>query len=186
MISLKLLFDPETGKVLGAQAVGKAGVDKRIDVIAVAIRAGLTVYDLEELELCYAPPYGSAKDVVNLAGFIASNLLRGDSEICHVQDAMHKRPGQQVLDVRNPEELERIGAIDGTLNIPVDELRQRMSELDKETEYLVICMVGLRAHVACRLLVNSGFKARNISGGFKTWLMVTGQHDMPVLVGEGE
>ena len=186
MISLKLLFDPDTGKVLGAQAVGKAGVDKRIDVIAVAIRAGLTVHDLEELELCYAPPYGSAKDVVNLAGFIASNVLRGDSEICHVQDALDKRSGQQVLDVRNREELERIGTLDGALNIPLDELRQRLSELDKETEYLVTCMVGLRAHVAYRLLVNSGFKAKNISGGFKTWLMVTGQYDMPTMVAEGE
>lgn len=186
MISLKLLFEPATGKVLGAQAVGKAGVDKRIDVIAVAIRAGLTVYDLEELELCYAPPYGSAKDVVNLAGFVASNLLRGDSEICHIQDALDNRSGQQILDVRNPEELERIGAIDGALNIPLDELRQRMSELDKETEYLITCMVGLRAHVAYRLLTNSGFKAKNISGGFKTWLMVTGQHDMLTLVAEGE
>jgi NADPH-dependent 2,4-dienoyl-CoA reductase/sulfur reductase-like enzyme/rhodanese-related sulfurtransferase len=185
MISLKLLFEPESGRVLGAQAVGKAGVDKRIDVIAVAIRAHMTVQDLEQLELCYAPPYGSAKDVVNLAGFVAANLLRGDIEICHVRDALQKRPDQQILDVRNPAELERIGAIEGALNIPVDELRQRLSELDKETEYLVTCMVGLRAHVAYRLLVNSGFKAKNISGGFKTWLMTTGQQDMPLLVAEG-
>lgn len=185
-VSLKLLFDPANGRVLGAQAVGKDGVDKRIDVLAVAIRAKMSVHDLEELELCYAPPYGSAKDVVNIAGFVAGNLLRGDIQICHVQDALNKRADQQILDVRNPAELERIGHIDGALNIPVDELRGRLSELDRNIEYLVTCQVGLRAHVAYRMLVNSGFKAKNITGGYRTWQMVTGAQPSEGLVVEGE
>ncbi|MCM2678354.1 FAD-dependent oxidoreductase [Echinimonas agarilytica] len=174
-VSLKLLFAPDTGVILGAQAVGEDGIDKRIDVLAVALRAGMTVFDLETLELCYAPPYGSAKDVVNLAGFVASNLLRGEIDICQVEDIIDPQPHQVVLDVRNPPELENVGAINGALNIPLDSLRDRLNELDRSKEYLVTCMVGLRAHVAYRLLVNSGFKAKNMTGGFKTYQMVKQQ-----------
>ncbi|GGA63814.1 NADH dehydrogenase [Neiella marina] len=171
-VSLKLLFEPNDGVILGAQAVGKDGVDKRIDVIAMAIRAKLTVFDLEEQELCYAPPYGSAKDVVNLAGFVAANYLRGESDICQVDDVLAPNPQQVVLDVRNPPELINTGAIEGAVNIPLDSLRERLNELDRDKEYLVSCMVGLRAHVATRLLINSGFKAKNMTGGFKTYQMV--------------
>ena len=171
-ISMKLLFDPADGLILGAQAVGADGVDKRIDVIAVSIRAGLSVYDLEEQELCYAPPYGSAKDVVNLAGFVASNYLRGEIDICQVEDALNLKPNQVLLDVRNPGEIIKLGAIDKAINIPLDELRHRMNELDSDKEILVTCMVGLRAHVATRMLINSGFKAKNMTGGFKTYQMV--------------
>ena len=105
-MSLKLLFDPTSGKVLGAQAVGADGIDKRIDVLSVAIRAGLTVQDLEEQELCYAPPYGSAKDPINYAGFVAGNVMRGQVKICHVADLLNARPDQMVLDVRMPAEVE--------------------------------------------------------------------------------
>lgn len=179
-VSLKLLFAPDSGKILGAQAVGRDGIDKRIDVLAVALRAGLTVFDLEELELCYAPPYGSAKDVVNLAGFVASNLLRGDSAICHVADVVKRGDGEVVIDVRNPGELEKLGGIPGALNIPVDELRERLGELDPSREYLVSCQVGLRGHVAQRMMANVGLKARNLSGGYKTWQMVMGQLNPPM------
>ncbi len=119
-MSLKLLFDPETGKVLGAQAVGADGVDKRIDVLAVAIRAGLTVQDLCDQELSYAPPYGSAKDPVNYAGFVASNVISGDVKICHVADVLDGGAGQMVLDVRTPAEV-KAGTIPGSQNIPLDE-----------------------------------------------------------------
>lgn len=167
-ISLKLLFNPESGQLLGAQAVGKEGVDKRIDVLAVALRAGMTVYDLQDFELTYAPPYGSAKDVVNLAGFVAVNHLRGITPLVTAEHALHPKAGQQVLDVRNPSELAQFGEIAGAINIPLDELRQRLDELDKNIEYLATCQVGLRSHVAARLLRNLGFNARNITGGYKT------------------
>ncbi|MBD1387943.1 FAD-dependent oxidoreductase [Neiella sp. HB171785] len=171
-VSLKLLFNPDDGTILGAQAVGKDGIDKRIDVLAMAIRANLSVFDLEEQELCYAPPYGSAKDVVNLAGFVAANYLRGESDICQVEDVLAPSPEQVILDVRNPPELANVGTIDHAINIPLDSLRQRLDELDPTKEYLVSCMVGLRAHVATRLLLNSGFKAKNMTGGYKTYQMV--------------
>ncbi|TCI05612.1 CoA-disulfide reductase [Corallincola luteus] len=185
-ISLKLLFTPDEGKILGAQALGKKGVDKRIDVLAVAQRAGMTVFDLEELELCYAPPYGSAKDPVNLAGFVAANWLRGDTELCFAEELAAITAEQKLLDVRTPAELERVGAFDGAINIPVDELRDRLTELDPTVEYLVACQVGLRGHVAYRMLVNRGFKAKNLTGGFKTWQMFKGCRQATPLVVEGE
>ncbi len=171
-LSLKLLFDPETGRVLGAQAVGADGVDKRIDVLAVAIRAGLSVYDLEEMELTYAPPFGSARDPVNYAGFVAGNVLRGDVELCHLEEAVNPAGGQKLIDVRDPEEVEG-GTIPGAKNIPLNHLRENLAALDKETEYLVFCQVGLRGYLACRILQQSGFKCRNLSGGYKTYMMVT-------------
>lgn len=175
-VSLKLLFSPEDGKILGAQAVGQDGVDKRIDVLAVAQRAGLTVYDLQALELTYAPPFGSAKDVVNMAGFVAANVLKGDMAICHTEAILNRRADQLVLDVRNPDELQTHGTIDGAINIPLDELRGKLASLPKDKEILVSCQVGLRGHVAYRLLANEGFKVKNLTGGFKTYQMVTARY----------
>ncbi|TNI81858.1 FAD-dependent oxidoreductase [Aeromonas sobria] len=173
-VSLKLLFAPD-GKIYGAQAIGKDGIDKRIDVLAVAQRAGLTVFDLQDLELTYAPPFGSAKDVINMAGFVASNHLKGDTQLCHVAEVQARNPHQLVVDVRNGPELDKLGRIPGALHIPLDELRSRLHELPKEKELLISCQVGLRGHVACRLLSQHGFKVKNLSGGFKTWQMATAE-----------
>ncbi len=170
-ITLKLLFDPEGGKVLGAQAVGFEGVDKRIDVLATAVRAGLTVYDLEELELCYAPPYGSAKDPVNYAGFTAANILRGDARHVHVEDILKLAPGQKLLDVRTAEEV-AAGTIPGSLHIPLQEIRSRMDELSKDTEWLIFCQAGLRGYLAYRIMAQHGYKAANVDGGYKTYTML--------------
>ncbi|QDE30005.1 FAD-dependent oxidoreductase [Shewanella polaris] len=171
-ITLKLLFCPESGRILGAQAAGIDGVDKRIDVLAVAQRAGMTVYDLADLELTYAPPFGSARDVVNQAGMVAANVLLGDEAICHTQDLLNLSAKQIIVDVRNPGELTAVGSIDGALNIPLPELRDRLDELPKDKELLVFCQVGLRGHVAYRMLVQHGFKVRNLTGGYKTYQMV--------------
>ncbi|MGX9463361.1 FAD-dependent oxidoreductase [Shewanella sp. A14] len=171
-ISLKLLFCPETGRILGAQAAGLDGVDKRIDVLAVAQRAGMTVYDLADLELTYAPPFGSARDVVNQAGMVAANVLLGDEAICHAQDIHNLTAQQLIVDIRNPGELTAVGSIDGAINIPLPELRERLNELPKDKELLVYCQVGLRGHVAYRMLVQHGFKVRNLTGGYKTYQMV--------------
>ncbi|MGI6241215.1 MAG: FAD-dependent oxidoreductase [Candidatus Omnitrophota bacterium] len=167
-ISLKLVFDPVHGKILGAQAVGPDGVDKRIDVIATALRAGLTVYDLEHLELSYAPPYGSAKDPVNYAGFVASNVLRGDVRICHARDLESPEKNQRILDVR-PAGATGAGVIPGASHLPLEELRDRLAELSKDKEYLVYCKVGLRGYLACRILTQNGFKCKNLSGGYETY-----------------
>lgn len=167
-ISMKLLFDPKSGALLGAQAVGLDGVDKRIDVLAVALRAGLTVFDLENLELCYAPPYGSAKDPVNFLGFVAANLLRGDVQNCHAADVSNPNADQVVLDVRSSKEAEA-GMLPGAINIPIDDLRDQLSKLSKDKEYLVHCQVGLRSYLACRILMQRGFKCRNLSGGYLTY-----------------
>ncbi|MCW8346038.1 FAD-dependent oxidoreductase [Vibrio sp. ZSDZ65] len=169
IVSLKLLFSPETGKILGAQAAGKDGVDKRIDVLAVAQRAGMTIEQLQHLELTYAPPYGSAKDVINQAAFVANNILKGDSTPIHFDEVDNLTSDQILLDVRNPGELENVGFIAGAINIPVDQLRQRMDELPKDKEIIIYCQVGLRGNVAYRQLVNSGFKARNLIGGYRTY-----------------
>ncbi|MCF7973347.1 MAG: FAD-dependent oxidoreductase [Phycisphaerae bacterium] len=177
-MSLKLLFDPKQGKILGAQAVGTDGVDKRIDVLAVALRAGMTVFDLEDLELCYAPPYGSAKDPVNYAGFVAANVLNGDAALCHVSDITAPKTDQVLLDVRSPGEV-RAGTIPGSMNIPVDELRSQLGDMDRDREYLVFCQVGLRGYLACRVLTQNGFKARNLTGGYKTYCAMTGQGQRP-------
>lgn len=173
-ISLKLLFDPKNGKVLGAQAVGSDGVDKRIDVLAVAIRAGLTVYDLEEMELSYAPPYGSAKDPVNYAGFTAANMLRGDVRICHTEEMLNPREDQLILDVRKPFEV-AAGTIPGAVHIPLDELRDRLGELPVDKEILAYCQVGLRGYLACRILTQNGYKCKNYTGGMKTYMAFTGK-----------
>jgi len=170
--SIKILFSPGTGKVLGSQIVGRKGVDKRIDVLATAIRAKMTVYDLQELELAYAPPYSSAKDPINICGFVAANILKGDMEIAHwgELEALQKS-GAILIDLRTRFEQKYVGKIEGALHIPIDELRSRLSELDKQKDYIPFCAVGFRGYLAHRILVQNGFKSRNLSGGFMTYTM---------------
>lgn len=169
-IALKVIFD-EKGKVLGAQAFGYEGVDKRIDDIAVAIRYGGTIYDLEELELSYAPPYSSAKDIVNMAGFAAENILTGKVYTVRVEeiDNMDKNKAL-LLDVREDIEIEN-GKIEDALEIPLHEIRSRLKEIPKDKEIWVYCQAGLRGYIACRILMAKGFKVKNISGGYKTYTM---------------
>jgi NADPH-dependent 2,4-dienoyl-CoA reductase/sulfur reductase-like enzyme/rhodanese-related sulfurtransferase len=168
--SIKLIFSPVKGRILGAQIIGKKGVDKRIDIISTAIRAKMTVFDLEELELAYAPPYSSAKDPVNIAGFVAANILKGDMEITQWNEFSDLvAQGAVLLDLRTKFELKHAGKIDGALHIPIDELRGRLSELDKETQYLPFCAVGFRGYLGHRILVQNGFKSKNLSGGFAVY-----------------
>jgi CoA-disulfide reductase len=168
-MSIKLLFGKNDGKVLGAQIIGYEGVDKRMDVIATSIRAGMTVHDLEKLELSYAPPYSSAKDPVNIAGFTAANIVKGDCRVFHWQDVASIDPAKSVLvDVRTKTEF-NLGTIEGAVNIPVDDLRGRLGELPEDKEILIFCQVGLRGYVACRMLMQKGFNVRNLSGGYKTY-----------------
>lgn len=169
-MSLKLLFNDE-GTVLGAQAVGVDGVDKRIDDIATVIRLRGTVTDLTELELSYAPPYSSAKDPVNMAGYSAENILTGLTEVFVPADLEGKSLQDiQLVDVRTPLEHSK-GNIEGSVNIPVDELRDRMQELSLEQEVWVYCQVGLRGYTASRILKQHGFKVKNLTGGYKTYQM---------------
>ena len=174
MMVLKLCFSPDTGRILGAQAVGHAGVDKRIDVLAMAIQQEATVYDLEEAELCYAPQYGSAKDPVNMAGFVAGNILRGDVELAHWTDWRSRRDaaGEQplVVDVRHPTEV-AASRVPGTISIPLGELRQRLGELPRDREIWVHCAAGQRSYYASRILKQNGFRVRNLSGGMKMYQM---------------
>lgn len=169
-MAIKVLFDPATGRILGAQAVGRSGVDKRIDVLAVAIQAGMTVFDLEEMELAYAPQYGSAKDPINMAGFVAAGLLRGDHPQIDVSLLLALPPSQRpfLLDVRTPEEF-ALGAIAEAINIPVDELRSRLDELPRDRKIAAYCQVGQRGYLATRILLQAGFSAVNIGGGYKTY-----------------
>jgi len=169
-MSLKVIFDPETGKLLGAQGVGGAGVDKRIDVLAVAVQAGMTVFDLEEMELCYAPQFGSAKDPVNMAGFVAGGLLRGDHPQIDWEAvaAMAEKP--LLLDVRTPLEFAN-GHIPDAVNIPVDELRGRLAVLPKDRPVVAYCQVGQRGYLATRILMQAGFAVSNLGGGYKTYLL---------------
>jgi NADPH-dependent 2,4-dienoyl-CoA reductase/sulfur reductase-like enzyme/rhodanese-related sulfurtransferase len=164
-IHLKLLFQTPDGLVLGAQAVGEEGVERRIDVISMAIQKDATVFDLEEAELCYAPQYGAAKDPVNVAGMIAANVLRGDTHVAHWQDLPATEA--MILDVREPAEFQG-GSVDGSVNIPLNQLRDRLSDLPRDREIWVLCGVGQRAYYACRLLKQHGFAARNLSGGIQT------------------
>lgn len=172
-MTVKTLFHPQSGKVLGAQIVGFEGVDKRIDVLATAIRAGMTVYDLEELELSYAPPYSSAKDPVNMAGFAAVNVLDGTVKQYHWHDvpALPKDGSVTLLDTRTDEEYAR-GHIDGTLHIPVDVLREHLSELDPSKPVYVNCQSGLRSYIACRILSGHGYDCYNLSGGWRFYDLV--------------
>ncbi len=169
-MTLKLLFDPETGRVLGAQAVGGSGVDKRIDVLAVAIQAGMTVFDLEEMELAYSPQYGSAKDPINMAGFVAGGLLRGDHPQEDVETVLATPVAKRsfLVDVRTPQEF-AAGHIPEAVNIPVDDLRLRLGELPHDHEIAVYCQVGQRGYLATRILRQAGIPAANVGGGYKTF-----------------
>ncbi|WP_216828482.1 CoA-disulfide reductase [Alkalihalobacterium elongatum] len=171
-IALKLVFDKDTGKIYGAQAVGMDGVDKRIDVLATAIKGNLTVLDLPDLELAYAPPYSSAKDPVNMAGYAATNIVDGVIETIqwYEIDSIIANGGF-LVDVRNPLELE-MGYIDGAINIPVHELRDRLNELPKDQTIYVNCQVGLRGYLASRILQENGFNVMNLDGGWKTYSTV--------------
>lgn len=172
-MSLKLLFSPDSGRVLGAQAVGRAGVEKRIDVIAMAIQMKATVFDLEEAELCYAPQYGSAKDPVNVAGFVAGNILRGDVRVGQWSDWKRRQAAGEApvtLDVR-PATAVAAESIPGTIRIPFGELRARLAELPRDREIWVHCVVGQTSYNAVRLLEQHGFKVRNISGGITSYKM---------------
>ncbi len=171
-VSMKVLFDPESGVLLGAQANGEDGVDKRIDVMATAIRAKLTIDDLMDLELAYAPQFGSAKDAINIAGYVGNNVFNGTTPTVQ----WHELPsaiaaGAQVIDVRTPTEHAK-GSIPGTTNIPVDELRDRLDEVPKENA-IVYCAVGQRGHIATQILKANGIRVRNLDGGYATWSAAT-------------
>lgn len=172
-LSIKILFAPENGKLLGAQIVGFNGVDKRIEMLAQVIQQGGTVHDLAELEHAYAPPYSSAKDPVNMAGFVAENILNKKSRIIQWRELAELPADTIRIDVRTHDEY-KLGTIPGFINIPVDELREHLDELPKEKPIVVTCAVGLRGYLAYRILVQNGFKhVRNLSGGYKTWSVAT-------------
>lgn len=168
-IAMKLLFNPENGMIYGAQAVGADGADKRIDVIATAIRGHLNVRELADIELAYAPPYSSAKDPVNMAGYVASNIMDGLVQTIqwHEVDDFH-RNGGLIIDVRDATELQA-GAIPGSIHIPLAEIRERMAEIPSDLEIAVSCQVGLRGYIAARILTQYGYRVRNVDGGYKTY-----------------
>jgi rhodanese-related sulfurtransferase len=169
MLGMKILFRKSDGRLLGAQALGEDGpaVDKRISALAMAIQMRATIYDLEEAELCYAPQFGSAKDAVNFAGMVAADVLHGDMPLVH-WDAID---GAFLLDVRQPVELV-VERVPGAVNIPLGQLRARLGELPRDREIRVICRSAQRAYYATRILLQNGFKARNISGGMLSRAMV--------------
>ncbi len=168
VMTMKVIFEKDTYRILGAQIVGFDGVDKRIDVIATAIRAGMKAYDLAELDLAYAPPYSSAKDPVNMAGFMIENIKNGVVKQWYYEDteSLQQNDENTRLDTRTPMEYSR-GHVDGFINIPVDELRERIDELPKSKPVYVICQSGLRSYIATRILMGNGFDAYNFAGGFR-------------------
>ncbi|MCA0448106.1 MAG: FAD-dependent oxidoreductase [Bacteroidetes bacterium] len=173
-MSMKINFAPDTGRLLGAQVVGADGVDKRIDLLAMVITNKGTIYDLMEIEHAYAPPFSSAKDPVNMAGFVADNILSGKMATIQWNDIAALEPDSVFLvDVRLPSE-HKSGHIPGSVNIPVDDLRNRLAELPKDKKIIIYCQIGLRGYLAHRILRQSGFdNVVNLSGGFKTWDVVT-------------
>jgi NADPH-dependent 2,4-dienoyl-CoA reductase/sulfur reductase-like enzyme/rhodanese-related sulfurtransferase len=174
MMAIKLLYTPDTGRLLGAQAVGKSGVDKRIDVLAMTIQKHGTVYDLEEAELCYAPQYGSARDPVNIAGFVAGNRLRGDVDVVSWDEWQKRRKTDGdsfvVIDVR-PRAAHAKNSVPDSINIPLTELRGRLEELPRDREIWVHCMIGQTSYNAARLLAQHGFRVRNLTGGINSYMM---------------
>lgn len=177
-MSMKLLFGPD-GKVFGAQAVGQDGVDKRMDVLATVIRLGGTIYDLQDLELCYAPPYSSAKDPVNMLGFTAANILNGDMKDFYCEDLAGLDFDKVfLLDCRTPAEY-AMGTIPGAVNIPLDELRNRLEELPKDKPVYEFCQVGLRGYIAYRILSQNGFEVYNLSGGYKSYAQARELYQKP-------
>lgn len=179
LMTMKVVFEKETYRLLGAQIVGYEGVDKRIDVLATAIRAGMKATELKGLDLAYAPPYSSAKDPVNMAGFMIENLSNGILKQFHLKDmASLPRDGRvTLLDTRTDDEYSS-GHIDGFMNIPVDELRERLDEIEKGKQVYVICQSGLRSYIACRILAGNGFDCYNFSGGFRFYDAVMHDHCM--------
>ena len=175
-ISMKVLYENATGRILGAQLIGAEGADKRCDVLATAIRAKMTAADLTELELCYAPPYGSAKDPVNYAGYAIENVRSGLVHPYYWHDvAGLPRDGSvTLLDVRTPAEY-ACGHIDGFVNIPLDELRQHLSELDPAKPVYLHCHSGLRSYLACRILTGYGFDFHNLAGGYRFYSLVVNE-----------
>lgn len=173
VLSIKLLFDPDNGTILGAQAVGKDGVDKRIDVIATAMHGKMTVFDLQNLELSYAPPFSSAKDPVNMAGFTASNVIKGDVKQYFIEDLDKLDPEKDILvDIRTPKEY-AAGTIGDAVLIPLDEIRDRLEEFPKNKRIVLFCRAGLRGYIGCRILMQHGFESvYNLSGGYLTWAPV--------------
>ncbi len=174
VMTMKVVFEKETYRLLGAQIVGFEGVDKRIDVLATAIRAGMKATELKDLELAYAPPYSSAKDPVNMAGFMVDNIARGLLRQWHLADAdsLPRDGSVTLLDTRTPGEYSA-GHIEGFINIPVDDLRERLHELDRTKPVYVICQSGLRSYIACRILAGHGFDCYNFSGGYRFYAAVT-------------
>ncbi len=169
MMHVKILFTPDTGRLLGAQIAGFDGVDKRLDVLATALRAGMTVEDLEGLELAYAPPFGSAKDPVNMAGFVAANTLRGDLELWHASDYPDATQGARIIDVRGPDEF-ALWHLPGAENVPLEQLRQEQEGWERGTPLRLYCAVGFRSYLAYRILVQRGFTdVRTLSGGMATF-----------------
>lgn len=170
---LKLIFNPEDGTIYGAQAIGKEGVDKRIDVIATAIKGHLTVDDLPELELAYAPPFGSAKDPVNMAGYAAMNVIEGLTDIVQWYDLEGLQDsGWTLLDVRDEDEIKSNGAMPNAINIPLNDLRTRLEELDKEKSYIASCHSGQRSYIAERMMKQNGLNVKNLDGAFALYSMV--------------
>lgn len=174
-MSIKTIFEKDTGKILGAQIVGNDGVDKRCDVFATAIRAGMTAKDLTELELCYAPPFGSAKDPVNMAGYVIENMMSGLVKTFHWHDIekISKDPNAFLLDTRNPMEY-LAGTIPGFVNIPLDSLRDRLDEIPKDKTIYVTCQIGLRGYIAARILMQNGYDVYNLSGGYRLYQTIFG------------
>lgn len=174
MIFLKLIFNPTTGKIYGAQAVGKDGADKRIDVLATAIKGGLTVEDLPELELTYAPPFGSAKDIVNMVGYAALNIIEHLAENIQLTELEQvKASGALLVDVRTPEEFAQ-GTIDGFINIPLNDIRQRAAELPKDKEIILSCQSGQRSYIAQRMLAQMGYDVKNLDGSYLLYKAING------------
>ena len=173
VMTLKVVFEKETYRLLGAQIIGYDGVDKRIDVLATAIRAGMKATELKELDLAYAPPYSSAKDPVNMAGFMIDNIARGVMKQWHIEDAdkLPRDGSVTLLDTRTVGEYQR-GHIEGFYNIPVDELRERLDEVEPGKPVYVICQSGLRSYISCRILEGNGYTAYNFAGGFRFYQAV--------------
>jgi len=168
-VSFKMLFNPETGKILGAQGVGEVGIDKRIDLIANCIKAGFTVYDLQDTEICYAPPYNSAKDPVNMMGYCGANIMENiveNTQWYEVEDLV--KNNEYILDVREEYEVAN-GSIPNVINIPLGQLRDRLNEIPKDRKIYVCCQVGLRGYIACTILNQYGYNTSNIDGGYKTY-----------------
>ena len=172
-VTLKLLFEPTSGKIYGAQGVGKKGVDKRIDILATAIKGNLTIFDLPELEFTYAPPFGSAKDPVNMLGYAALNLVEGLSDNIQWYELEEElAAGKKFLDVRTTSEFQQGHLKVDTVHIPLNELRERLGELDKSQDYIVSCHSGLRSYIAERILKQAGFSVKNLDGAFALYKMV--------------